>query len=148
MIALANDHGGFELMREIRSYLDDRGYKYKYFGEDSTDSSDYPKLAVLAANAIISGECERGILVCGTGIGMSITANKIPGIRAAHCADCFSAEMTRRHNDANVLALGGRVTGSGHALMIVEVFLNIEFEDNSRHSKRVEMINALDEDRG
>jgi len=148
MIALACDHGGFELMGAVRSYLDAGGFEYKDFGTFSDESCDYPDMAILASPAIISGECDRGIFICGTGVGMSMTANKIPGIRAALCTDCFMAEMTRKHNDANVLVLGGRVTGPGHALKIVEVFLNTGFEAGGRHSHRVGIINSLDEKRG
>jgi len=144
MIALACDHGGFELMGAVKSYLDANGHAYKDFGTYSTESCDYPDLAILASPAVTSGECDRGIFICGTGVGMSMTANKIPGIRAALCTDCYMAEMTRKHNDANVLVLGGRVTGSGHAQKIVEVFLSTAFESGGRHSHRVSLINSLD----
>ena len=144
MIALACDHGGYELMQEVRSHLDAGGYKYEYFGTFSTDSCDYPEVAIPAAHAITSGKCDKGIFICGTGVGMSMAANKVPGIRAALCTDCFTAEMTRRHNDANVLALGGRVTGAGLALKIVDLFLNTAFESGGRHSHRVDMLNDLD----
>ena len=143
MIALACDHGGFRLMKEIKEYLSSNGYEYKDFGTDSEESCDYPVIAVEAARAIVRNECGSGIFVCGTGIGMSIVANKIPGIRAAACTDCYTAEMTRRHNDANVLTLGARVTGDGHALQIVQRFLNTGF-DGGRHAVRVGMINELD----
>ena len=106
MIALACDHGGFEMMCEVKPYLDSIGCKYNDFGTYSADSCDYPELAVRAARAIASRECDRGIFICGTGIGMAIAANKIPGIRAAVCHDLFTAEMARCHNDANVLTLG------------------------------------------
>ena len=145
MIAVACDHGGFELMREVKAYLGERGLLYKDFGTFSTDSCDYPSIAVPAARAIANGECQRGIFICGTGIGISIAANKIPGIRAAVCSDSFTAEMTRAHNDANVLALGARVVGAGLALKIVETFLNTEFE-GGRHSRRVDMIKELERD--
>jgi len=143
MIALACDHGGFGLMSEIKAYLDENGFDYKDFGTYSAESCDYPEIAVVAARAVANGECGRGIFICGTGIGMSIVANKTPGIRAACCSDCFTAEMTRRHNDANVLALGARVTGAGLAIKITEVFLGTGF-DGGRHQRRVDMINALD----
>ena len=146
MIALACDHGGFKLMMEIKVYLADNGYAYKDFGTYTDESCDYPELAALAALAISGGDCDRGIFICGTGAGMAIAANKIPGIRAVACTDCFTAEMIRRHNDANVLALGARVVGSGLALKIVGQFLNTEF-DGGRHRRRVDMINALDEKR-
>ena len=113
MIALGCDHGGYELKQEIKKYLDEKGIEYKDYGCDSLDSVDYPVYAKKVAHAILDGECEKGILICGTGIGISITANKFKGIRAAVCTDCFTAEATRLHNDANILALGGRVVGPG-----------------------------------
>jgi len=131
-------------MREIKDFLDAGGFSYKDFGTSSTQSCDYPDYALLASNAILSGECDRGILICGTGIGMSMAANKIPGIRAALCTDCYMAEMTRRHNNANILVLGGRVTGAGHACKIVEVFLGTGFEGDGRHGHRVGMLAELD----
>jgi len=144
MIALACDHGGFELMHEVKSYLDDAGIGYRDFGTFTAAGCDYPEIAERAANAIVGGDCYAGIFICGTGIGMSMAANKIPGIRAALCADCYMAEMTRRHNDSNVLCLGGRVTGAGHALKIVRTFLETDFDSGGRHGRRVEMLGALD----
>jgi len=141
MIALGCDHGGYNLLGEIRAKLDEMGLAYKDFGTFSEESCDYPDFAKSVANAVVNGECERGILVCGTGIGMSMAANKVRGVRAALVGDCFSAEMTRRHNDANVLCLGARVTGSGLALQIVKIFLETPF-DGGRHTKRVEKIEA------
>ena len=143
MISLACDHGGFELMREVKAYLDINGFDYKDFGTNSTESCDYPELAINAARVVACGECSSGIFICGTGVGMAIVANKVSGIRAACCCDCFTAEMTRRHNDANVLTLGARVIGVGLALKIVEVFLSTGF-DGGRHKRRVDMITALD----
>ncbi|MDR1589241.1 MAG: ribose 5-phosphate isomerase B [Oscillospiraceae bacterium] len=143
MIALACDHGGFAHMRELKLHLDGRGVAYKDFGTYTDDSCDYPEYAEKAARAVVSGECSAGILICGTGIGMSIAANKIPGVRAALCSDCFSAEMTRRHNDANVLTLGARVTGAGLMLRIVDIFLDTGF-DGGRHARRVGMIGELE----
>ena len=143
MIALACDHGGFELMVEVKDYLDENGSEYKDFGTNSTESCDYPEIAIDAARSVANGECSRGIFICGTGVGMAIVANKVPGIRAACCGDCFTAEMTRRHNDANVLTLGARVIGAGLAIKIIELFLNTDF-DGGRHQRRVDMINALD----
>ena len=143
MIALACDHGGFDLMQTVKEHLDSLSLSYRDFGTFSEDSCDYPEYAAAAANAVADGECEKGILICGTGIGISIAANKIRGIRAALCSDCFSAEMTRLHNDANMLALGARVVGSGLALKIIDTFLNTAFE-GGRHAKRVDMITALD----
>ncbi|MDR2357020.1 MAG: ribose 5-phosphate isomerase B [Oscillospiraceae bacterium] len=143
MIALACDHGGFAYMRELKLHLDGRDVAYEDFGTHSGDSCDYPEFAERAARAVASGVCSAGILICGTGIGMSIAANKLSGIRAALCSDCFSAEMTRRHNDANILALGARVIGVGLMLKIVDVFLDTGF-DGGRHLKRVEMIRELE----
>ena len=111
MLALGCDHGGYPLMKEVIKYLDEAGIEYKNFGTYSEESCDYPVYAKLAANAVVSGECDKGILICGTGIGISITANKIKGIRCALCHDCFSAKATRLHNDANMLAMGARVVG-------------------------------------
>ena len=139
MIALGCDHGGYALMQSVKKHLDELGLEYKDFGTYSTDSCDYPVYAKAAAGAVASGECERGILICGTGIGISIAANKVKGIRAALCSDCFSAEMTRRHNNANMLAMGARVLGEGLALKIVDIFLNTPF-DGGRHARRVDMI--------
>ena len=146
MIALACDHGGFELMREVKRFLDAGGYTYKDFGAYSEESCDYPETATVAAHAIAGGECDRGIFICGTGIGMAIVANKIPGIRAASCHDQYTAQMARSHNDANVLTLGARVISADVALTIVEVFLNTDF-DGGRHTRRVGMINELDASR-
>lgn len=140
MIALGCDHGGFELMKEVIQFLEKEGLEYKNFGTFSEDSCDYPQYAKLAANAVASGECEKGILICGTGIGISITANKIKGIRAALCHDCFSAKATRQHNDANMLAMGARVIGAGLALEIVKLFLNTPFSQEERHIRRIEQI--------
>ena len=145
MIALACDHGGFELMKSVKSFLDSAGYIYKDFGTLTGESCDYPEMGVLGAHAITSGECDRGIFICGTGIGISMAANKVPGIRAAVCTDLFMAEMSRLHNDANVLALGGRVTGAELACDIVDVFLNTGFDAGGRHSRRVQMLIDLDE---
>lgn len=137
MIALGCDHGGYELKKEIIAYLEKEGLEYKDFGCDSTAAVDYPVYAKLVAKAIQSGECEKGILICGTGIGISITANKFKGIRAALCTDCFCAEATRLHNDANVLAMGGRVVGPGLAVKIVDTFLNTPFSNEERHKNRI-----------
>ena len=147
MISLACDHAGFALMQDIKAYLDSINVEYKDFGTYSNESCDYPEFATAASNAIISGECDKGILICGTGIGMAIAANKIKGIRAATCTDCYSAEMTRRHNDANVLTLGSRVTGLGLVIKIVDTFLNTAFENGTNHIRRIDMINALDSGR-
>lgn len=140
MLAIACDHGGYELKQEILKHLDKRGIDYKDFGCDSTEAVDYPIYARKVTDAITGGECERGILICGTGIGISIAANKVKGIRAALCTDCFTAEATRQHNDANILALGGRVVGPGLALKIVDTFLDTPFSNAERHKHRIELI--------
>lgn len=140
MLALGCDHGGYELMQEIKQYLDQKGIAYQDFGCHDTKSVDYPVYAKKVGKAIQDGICDKGILVCGTGIGISITANKMKGIRAALCTDCFSAEATRLHNDANVLALGGRVVGAGLAIKIVDTFLNTPFSGEERHQRRISMI--------
>lgn len=140
MIAIGSDHGGFELKQELMAHLTKRGILYKDYGTYSADSCDYPEYAKAVAHAVADGECETGILICGTGIGVSITANKIPGIRAALCGDCFSAEAARQHNDANILALGARVVGSGLALKIADIFLDTPFSDEERHIRRINMI--------
>ena len=140
MIAIGSDHGGFELKKEVMAHLDARGLEYKDFGTYTEDSCDYPIYGEAVGRAVASGECERGIIICGTGIGISIAANKVHGIRAALCGDCFSAEATRQHNDANVLALGARVVGPGLALKIVDTFLDTPFSNGERHIRRIEMI--------
>lgn len=140
MLAIGCDHGGYELKLEIEDYLDKNGIAYEDFGCDNTASVDYPVYAKKVCQAILDGRCDKGILICGTGIGISITANKFKGIRAALCTDCFCAEATRLHNDANVLALGGRVVGPGLALKIVETFLNTPFSGEERHMRRIEQI--------
>ena len=140
MIALGCDHGGYELMKEVIAYLEKNGLEYKNFGTYSEESCDYPVYGKAVANAVASGECEKGILICGTGIGISISANKVKGVRAALCGDCFSAQATREHNNANILALGARVTGAGLALKIVDTFLNTPFSNDERHIRRINQI--------
>ena len=140
MIAIGCDHGGYPLMREVIKYLDEAGIEYKNFGTYSEESCDYPVYAKLAANAVASGECDKGILICGTGIGISITANKIKGIRCALCHDCFSAKATRLHNDANIVAMGARVVGPGLAVKIIDTFLNTPFSGEERHKRRIAQI--------
>lgn len=142
MIAIASDHGGFELKKEIIAHLNARGLEYKDFGSYDGASCDYPDYGRPAAEAVAAGECEKGILICGTGIGMSLTANKVKGIRCALCGDCFSAEATRQHNDANMLALGARVVGAGLALMIVDIFLDTPFSGDPRHIRRISKIES------
>lgn len=140
MIALGCDHGGYELMKEVMAHLDQRGIEYKHYGCFSTEPCDYPEYAKKAAVAVASGECELGILICGTGIGVSIVANKISGIRCALCSDCFSAEATKSHNNANMLAMGARVLGAGLALKIVDTFIDTPFSNEDRHIRRINMI--------
>ncbi len=142
-IALASDHGGINLKKSIKNYLLSNGYEVADFGTDSAESCDYPDFALPASEAVANGECEKGIVMCSTGIGVSIVANKVNGIRCAHCHDTYCAEFTRRHNDANMLALGEKVVGEGYALKIVEIFLSTEFE-GGRHSRRVEKIAAAE----
>ncbi len=142
-IAVACDHGGLNLKNEVIKYLKEHGYEYVNFGTDTDDSCDYPDLALPAAEAVASGKCEKGIIICSTGIGVSMVANKVPGVRCAHCHDSYCAEFTRRHNDANVLAMGEKVVGVGYALKIVETFLTTEFE-GGRHQRRVDKITAIE----
>ena len=127
-------------MQEVISYLDKQGLEYENFGTYSTESCDYPIFAKKVAQAVQEGKCDKGILICGTGIGISITANKLKGIRAALCHDCFSAKATREHNDANILAMGARVVGPGLGIDIVENFLNTPFSGDERHVRRIQMI--------
>ena len=143
MIAIGSDHGGYLLKEEIKKHLKEKGYEFKDFGTDSTASCDYPVYAEKVCRAVQSGECEKGILICGTGIGMSMCANKCKGIRAAVCGDHFSAEFTRKHNNANVLCLRARVTRAGVAMQLVDIFLTTEYE-GGRHEKRVEMMMQLE----
>lgn len=140
MLALGCDQGGYPLMQEIIKYLDEKGIEYKNCGTFSEDPVDYPIYARKVVKEIQSGACDKGILICGTGIGISIVANRYKGIRAALCGDCFSAEATRLHNDANILAMGARVTGPGLGVKIVETFLNTPFSGAERHARRVRMI--------
>ena len=140
MIALGCDHGGYELKQEIIAYLKEKNLEYKDYGTDSKESCDYPVYAKKVANAIVNGECDKGILICGTGIGIAIRAKKIKGIRAALCHDTFSAQATREHNDANILAMGARVVGPGLAIKIVDTFLNTEFSNDERHIRRIKQM--------
>ena len=143
MIAIACDHAALELKEEIKKLLDARGLTYRDFGTDTADSCHYPIYGARAARAVAGGECDRGIVICGTGIGMSLVANKVKGIRCALCSDPYSAKMTRAHNDANMLALGARVIGVELAKMIVEAWLDTPFE-GGRHQTRVDMITAIE----
>lgn len=139
IIVIGNDHGGYELKLEIVKHLTDRGFTVKDMGTNTADSCDYPTYAKLVTDALVAKEAELGILVCGTGIGMSLAANKVDGIRAALCADCFSAQATREHNDANVLCLGARTLGAGLALMITDIFVDTPFSNDERHIRRISM---------
>ena len=143
MIALGADHGGYLLKEEIKKHLEKKGIDYIDFGTYSSDSVDYAKIAYKTCKSVTSGECEKAILCCGTGIGISMAANKVKGIRAACCSDWFSAKYTRLHNDANALCLGGRVVGAWRALEMVDVFLTTEFE-GGRHQRRVDQITAIE----
>ena len=143
MIALGSDHAGLPLKKHIIDLLESMNLEYKDYGTYTTDSCDYALFAQRAANAVASGECERGILCCGTGIGISMAANKVKGIRCACCSDCYSAKMTRLHNDANMLAMGARVVGEDLGRMIAEIFLTTEFE-GGRHQRRIDQIMAIE----
>lgn len=143
MIAIACDHGGFALKQEIIAHFKANGTPFKDFGCLTEDAVDYPDYAKLVAEAVLNGEAEKGVLICGTGIGISIAANKIPGIRCALCHDVFSAEATRLHNDTNIVALGGRVVGPSLAIKIVDTFLSTPFSNEERHIKRIAKIEEL-----
>lgn len=142
MLGIGSDHGGFQLKQAIMKHLDQRGVAYHDYGTYSEASCDYPDFGRAVALAVAGGECENGIIICGTGIGISIAANKVRGIRAAVCGDCFSAEATRLHNDANILALGARVVGPGLALKIVDTFLDTPFSNDERHLRRIGKIES------
>lgn len=143
MIAIACDHGGYQYKQMLMQHLNDRGIAYKDFGTFTPDSCDYPDYAKPVANAVAAGEFEKGILICGTGIGMSIAANKVKGIRAAVCADAFSAKATREHNDANILCMGERVISEAKALEITDIFLDTPFSQDERHIRRISKIEQL-----
>ncbi len=140
MIAIGSDHGGYDLKQVVIGYLEEQGIAYKDFGCYDKNSCDYPLFGKAAAEAVAKGECEKGILVCTTGIGISIAANKVKGIRCALCQDTFSAKMTRLHNDANMLALGGGIVGPNLALDIVETFLNTPFSEEEKHLRRIGLL--------
>jgi ribose 5-phosphate isomerase B len=142
-IAIASDHGAFTLKEELRSWLTEQGHEVVDFGCHGLESCDYPNYAAPAARAVAAGECEKGIVLCTTGIGVSIAANKVKGVRCALCADTWTAQMTRRHNDANVLAIGAGVVGPQLAREIVKTFLSTEFE-GGRHQRRVDLLTALE----
>ena len=145
MLAIGGDHAATRYNECIKKHLDERKIEYTDFGTNDMDSCDYPDYALKVAEAVASGKCEKGILICGTGIGMSIAANKVKGIRCAHCTDTFSAKACRQHNDANVLALGERVTGMGVALEIVDTFLDTQFSGDDRHIRRIDKTTAIEE---
>ena len=140
MIAIGCDHGGFDLKSMVMQHLKEKGIEVQDFGCVDKSSCDYPSYGRAVGQAVASGKCDKGIVICTTGIGISIAANKVEGIRAALCSDSYSAKMTRLHNDANVLALGSNVVGPGLALEIVDVFLNTEFSGEERHQRRIEAI--------
>ena len=144
MIAIASDHGGYPLKEHLKAYLTAKGITCQDFGTDSLDSCDYPIFGKAAAQAVASGQCEKGIVICTTGIGISIAANKVKGIRCALCADPLSAELTRRHNDANMLAMGAGMIGPNLAERIVDTFLSAQFE-GGRHQRRVDLISKMEE---
>jgi len=144
MLAIGSDHAAFDFKEEIKRYLDSKGIKYRDFGCFSKDRVHYPEIAVAVAKAIASKECERGLLFCGTGVGMCISANKVKGIRAVVCSEPYSAKLSRQHNDTNVLALGSRVVGLELAKMIIDVWLNTSFE-GGRHAERVKMIETIED---
>ena len=143
MIALGADHGGYELKESIKKYLEEKSIEYKDFGTYTPESVDYAAIAQRTCLSVVNGECEKAVLCCGTGIGISMAANKVKGIRAACCSDYFSAKFTRLHNDANALCLGGRVVGAGLAIELVDVFINTEFE-GGRHQRRVDQIAQIE----
>ena len=142
-ISLGCDHGGYALKEHIKAYLESKGHEVVDCGTYSTDSCDYPIFGEAAARKVQSGECERGIVICTTGIGISMAANKVHGIRCAHCADTVEARLTREHNDANMLAIGAGFTGELLALEMVDVFLNTPFSEGERHARRVAKVNAI-----
>ncbi len=142
-IAVGNDHGGVELKNALIKHLEERGIEYCNFGTDTTESVDYPEYGLKVAEAVAKGDFDYGIVICGTGIGISIAANKVPGIRCGHCHDTFSARMTRMHNDANMLAFGARVIGAGLMIDIVDAFLDAKFE-GGRHQKRIDKITEIE----
>ena len=143
-IAIGNDHTAVEMKNHIQQYLEEKGHEVINFGTDSHDRCDYPVYGKKVAEAIVNGECERGILICGTGIGISLAANKVKGIRAAVCSESYSARLTRQHNDANIIAFGARVVGEATAEMIVDEFINTDYE-GGRHQRRVDMITAIEQ---
>lgn len=143
IIGIGSDHGGYELKEYVKKHLEERNIEYIDYGTNSEESVDYPEYGEKVGRAVVSGEVDRGIVICGTGIGISISANKVKGVRCALCGDTFSARMSRLHNDANVLALGGRVTARGLAMDIVDAYLDNDFEAG-RHERRVKKIHEIE----
>lgn len=143
MIGIGSDHGGYDLKMTVISYLEEQGIEYKDYGCMDKNSCDYPIYGKAVAEAVADGTCEKGIVICTTGIGISMVANKIPGIRCALCSDTVSAKLTRLHNDANVLAMGGGIIGNNLAISIVDTFLHTEFSEEEKHKRRVAMINDI-----
>ena len=143
-IALGSDHGGYELKEYIKTVIEKMGHEYEDFGCNSLESCDYPDFAAPAAKAVAAGECEKGIVLCTTGIGVSITANKVDGIRCALLSDVMSARMTREHNDTNMMAMGAGVVGQMLALEIVDTWISTEFSHNERHQRRIDKVMALE----
>lgn len=143
-LALGCDHAGFDLMQEVKKHLDKRGIEYVDYGTYSTESCHYPIFAEKAANAVVKGECDRAILICGTGVGISIAANKVNGIRASLCNDLFTAKLTRMHNDSNALCMGGRVIGVEVALDIVDTWLDTEYLNSGNHPTRLKLIEEIE----
>ena len=142
-IAIGNDHVAVDLKKHIQIYLEAKGYEVINFGTDSQERTDYPIYGKMVADAVVSGECDLGVLLCGTGVGISLAANKVPGIRAVVCSEPYSARLSRQHNNANFVAFGARVVGSATAEMIVDEFLAAKYE-GGRHQKRVEMLSAIE----
>ncbi len=145
MIAIGSDHGGFVLKEAIKRYLENEKLKYRDFGTCSLEAVDYSDIGFSVARAVAEGEADMGIVICGTGIGISIAANKVPGVRAALCVNSYMARMAREHNDANILALGGRVIGEDLALEIVGTFVNTSFSGHTRHKTRIEKIKGIED---
>lgn len=141
-IAIGCDHGGYELKLAVKKHLEEKGYEVVDYGCHSTEPVDYPVYGEKVGRAVAGGECELGVLICGTGIGISLAANRVKGVRAAVCSEPYSAEMTRRHNNANIIAFGARVVGEGTAMTIVDAFLGAQFE-GGRHARRVDMLEAI-----
>ena len=141
MIGIGSDHGGYDLKQVVIAYLEEKGIAYKDYGCMDKSSCDYPIYGKAVAEAVADGTCVKGIVICTTGIGISMIANKVPGIRCALCADTISAQLTRQHNDANVLAMGGGIIGNNLALSIVDTFLHTEFSGEEKHQRRINLVN-------